>query len=101
MFLCPALGDLVVVDGIPAGFEQHTLAHIFAIVLHAVYLDALPGPLEAAVRASLMSDIFPLHEVPDLVFRFGCHPPPLLGFTGSGGGTVICQPYHLDGAHPH
>ena len=86
MLLCPTLGDLVVVDGIPAGFEQHTLVHILAIVLHAVCLDALSGPLEAAVRASLMSDIFLLHEVPNLVFRFGCHPPPLFDFIGSGEG---------------
>ena len=100
MLLCPALGDLVVVYGIPASFEQHALAHIFAIVLHTMYLDSLASPLEATVRTSLMSDIFPLYEV------LSC-PPSRASPTTTvrlywiGGGTVIYQPDHLDGAHPH
>ena len=70
-------------------------------MVHAVYFNSLFGSLKTTVCTSLVSNIISFHEVLDLAFCLGCHPPPPLDFVGSWGWTFICQPYHLDCAHTH
>ena len=71
VLLCPALGDPMIVNSITTGFKLHTLEHIFAVVLHAVYLNTFFGPLKTTVCASLVSDVVSLHEVLDFAFCLG------------------------------
>ena len=85
VLLCPALGDLMIVNSITTGFEQHTLAHIFAVVLHAVYFDSFFSSFKTTVCTPLVSNVVSFHEVLDLIFCLRCHPPPLLDFIGPRG----------------
>ena len=63
MLLCLALGDLMVVNSVPARLQQHAFAHIFAIVLHTMNFYPLFSTSEVTVRAPLLGHIVPLHEV--------------------------------------